>query len=210
MNFSEFINHFVALLVISNPLSALPAVLKITNHQKIDEKRRTGITTAIAVGIILLVSTWIGTPLLATLGIKVPAFQVAGSLVLFFLAFSMLNAEESSIKSNEGELNHKSSVSGAIVPLAIPIIAGPGAISSVIVSVNQYPGIVAQLIISASCILVALFMGVLLYFASNVERIIGSSGINIINRIGGLILASIAAQTFADGLMGLFPTLAVR
>jgi multiple antibiotic resistance protein len=207
MDFSDFINHFVALLVISNPLSALPAVLRITSHQKLGEKRKTGITTAFAVLVILLISTWIGSPLLAVLGIKIPAFQIAGALVLFSLAFSMLNAEESPIKENSGESEEKRSNSGAIVPLAIPIIAGPGAISSVIVSVSEYPGLFSQVLISASCILVALFMGVLLYFASNIEKLLGSSGINIINRIGGLILASIAAQTFANGLIGIFPML---
>jgi multiple antibiotic resistance protein len=207
MDFSDFINHFVALLVISNPLSALPAVLRITSHQKLGEKRKTGITTAFAVLVILLISTWIGSPLLAVLGIKIPAFQIAGALVLFSLAFSMLNAEESPIKENSGESEEKRSNSGAIVPLAIPIIAGPGAISSVIVSVSEYPGLFSQVLISASCIFVALFLGVLLYFASNIEKLLGSSGINIINRIGGLILASIAAQTFANGLIGIFPML---
>lgn len=207
MDFSDFINHFIALLVISNPLSALPAVLRITRHQNLNEKRRTGITTAFAVGVILLISTWIGSPLLTLLGIKLPAFQVAGALVLLTLAFSMLNAEESSIKTNAEEQNEKRTTSGAIVPLAIPIIAGPGAISAVIVSVGQFPGTLGQLSISASCLLVALFMGVLLYFAANLEKIIGASGINIINRIGGLILAAIAVQTLATGLMGIFPIL---
>jgi multiple antibiotic resistance protein len=207
MDFTDFVNHFVALLVIANPLSALPAVLRITAHQGLEEKRQTGITTAFAVGIILLVSTWIGTPLLMILGIKLAAFQIAGSLVLFFMAFAMLNAEESPIKANPEEHHEKRSNVGAIVPLAIPIIAGPGAISTVIVSVSQNPGLISQLTISASCILVALFMGFLLYFASNLERILGSSGISIINRIGGLILASIAAQMFANGIVGFFPVL---
>ena len=207
MDFTDFLNHFVALLVISNPLSALPAVLRITSHQKLGEKRKTGITTAFAVGVILLISTWIGSPLLMILGIKLPAFQIAGALVLFFMAFSMLNAEESTIKATPEENKEKITTSGAIVPLAIPIIAGPGAISSVIVSVSEYPGIISQLAISASCILVALFMGILLYFASNIERLLGSAGINIINRLGGLVLASIAAQTFANGLIGIFPIL---
>jgi multiple antibiotic resistance protein len=207
MDFSDFINHFIALLVISNPLSALPAVLRITRNQNLQEKRRTGITTAFAVAIILLISTWAGAPILNLLGIQLPAFQIAGALVLLTLAFSMLNAEESSIKTNPEERNEKRTTSGAIVPLAIPIIAGPGAISAVIVSVGRSPGILNQLSISASCLLVALVMGILLFFAGNLEKIIGASGINIINRIGGLILAAIAVQTFANGLIGIFPIL---
>jgi multiple antibiotic resistance protein len=141
------------------------------------------------------------------LGIKLPAFQVAGGVVLFILALSMLNAEESPIKQTVEEVKERKSESGAIVPLAIPIIAGPGAISSIIVDVNQFPGLLNQIVLSISAILVALVMGVILYFAANLEKMIGSSGINVINRLGGLILAAIAIQSLANGVMGLFPFL---
>jgi multiple antibiotic resistance protein len=119
----------------------------------------------------------------------------------------MLNAEESPIKHTVEEQKERQSDLGAIVPLAIPIIAGPGAISTVIVSVNQFPGIFNQIMISISSILVAFCMGLLLYFAANLELIFGKSGINIVNRLGGLILAAISIQTLANGLMGLFPVL---
>ncbi len=208
MDFSDFINHFVALFVISNPLSALPAVLKLTRNQSLPVKRKTGITTASAVCLILLIVTWIGTPLLALLGIGLPAFQIAGGFVVLFMAFSMLNAEESPIKSNPDEQKEKKSETGAIVPLAIPIIAGPGAISTVIVSVNEFPGLLNQITLSISAILVAFTMGMVLYFASNLEKLLGHSGINVINRIGGLILAAIAVQAIANGMLSTFPGLA--
>jgi multiple antibiotic resistance protein len=207
VDFTQFVNHFIALLVISNPLSALPAVLRITRNQSLAEKRHTGLVTAFAVGIILLVVTWIGTPLLMIFGISLPSFQVAGGVVLFMMSLSMLNAEESSMKNNPEEQKEKKSELGAIVPLAIPIIAGPGAISTVIVSVTQFPGILNQLFISFSSILVALVMGFLLYFAASLEKFFGQSGINIINRLGGLILAAISIQTLANGVKGLFPIL---
>lgn len=207
MDFSQFVNHFIALLVIANPLSALPAVLRVTRNQTLVEKRHTGLVCAFAVGVILLVVTWIGTPLLLVLGISLPSFQVAGGVILFMMALSMLNAEESPIKNTPEEQKEKQGDMGAIVPLAIPIIAGPGAISTVIVSVNQFPGLLNQIIISISAILVSLSMGILLYFAANLEKIFGKAGINIINRLGGLILAAISIQTLASGIMGLFPFL---
>ncbi|OGN63791.1 MAG: hypothetical protein A3E80_06720 [Chlamydiae bacterium RIFCSPHIGHO2_12_FULL_49_9] len=208
MDFSQFVNQFIALLVIANPLSALPAVLRLTRNQTLLEKRQTGLTCAFAVGVILLISVWIGSPLLLLLGIKLPAFQVAGGVVLFILALSMLNAEESPIKQTVEEVKERKSESGAIVPLAIPIIAGPGAISSIIVDVNQFPGLFNQIVLSISAILVALVMGVILYFSANLEKMIGSSGINVINRLGGLVLAAIAIQSLTNGVMGLFPFLA--
>ena len=207
LDLSEFVNHLIALLVISNPLSALPAVLKITHHLNLNEKRHTGLVAAFTAGIILLVITWIGAPILLVLGIQLPAFQVAGGIVLFMMALSMLNAEESPIKHNSEVEKTKGTELGAIVPLAIPIIAGPGAISTVIVSVNQFPGLINQLLISISAILVAFFMGILLFFAADLEKLFGRSGINIINRLGGLILAAISVQTLANGILGLFPSL---
>lgn len=207
MDLAQFVNHFIGLLVISNPLSALPAVLRVTRHQSLAEKRQTGLTAAFAVGIILLVVTWVGGPLLAVLGIELPAFQVAGGVVLFMMALSMLNAEESSIKHSPEEQKERQADLGAIVPLAIPIIAGPGAISTVIVSINQFPGLFNQVLISISTILVSLVMGMLLFFAGDLEKLFGKSGINIINRLGGLILAAISIQTLAGGVIGLFPFL---
>jgi multiple antibiotic resistance protein len=207
VDFPQFINHFIALLVVANPLSALPAVLRITRNQNLKEKRYTGLVSAFSVGIILLISTWIGTALLSVLGIGLPAFQVAGGIVVFMMALSMLSAEESPIKNTPDEHKGRHSELGAIVPLAIPIIAGPGAISTVIVSVNQFPGLLNQLLLSLSATLVAICIGILLYFAADLERIFGTAGINIINRLGGLILAAISIQIIATGLIGLFPTL---
>jgi len=208
LDFPQFVNHFIGLLVIANPLSALPAVLRVTRNQTLLEKRRTGLVSAFAVGIILLGATWVGTPLLMVLGIELPSFQVAGGVVLFLMSLSMLSAEESPMKHTPEEQKEKQKDLGAVVPLAIPIIAGPGAISTVIVSVNQFPGIFNLLMISISSILVALVMGILLYFAANLERVFGKGGINVINRLGGLILAAIAIQTLATGMTGLFPILA--
>lgn len=208
MTFSEFINHFIALLVIANPLSALPAVLRVTRNQTLEEKHQTGRIATFAVGVILLVATWIGRPLLMILGISLPAFQVAGGIVVFMMALSMLNAEESPIKQTADEIKAKQVGSGAIVPLAIPMIAGPGAISTLIVSVNQYPGILNQVILSFSAILVALVIGVLLYFSSNLEKVLGQTGVNVINRLGGLILVAISIQILTNGLTQLFPVLA--
>lgn len=206
MNFSEFLSYFVSLLVICNPLSALPAVLRITRHQTLEEKRKTGFTSTTAVLVILLISTWIGSTILAVLGIKLPSFQVAGGTVVMMMALSMLSAEESPMKQSDEEQKTKQTT-GAIVPLAIPVIAGPGAISTIIVTANQFPGIFNLMIMSGSAILVACIMGILLYFSSNLEKILGQSRISIINRLGGLVLAAIAVQTLASGISGLFPML---
>ena len=207
MDFFELINHFVSLLVIANPLSALPAILRLTRHHSLNDRRKIGLVSTFSVAVIFLLSTWIGMPFLMILGIGLPSFQIAGGLILLILAFSMLNAEESTIKATVEEQKEKKGGSIAVVPLAIPIIAGPAAISSIIVSVNQHPGILNQLLISFSSLTVALVIGVLLYFANHLEKVFGHSGINVMNRIGGLLLAAIAIQAIANGLIGIFPVL---
>ncbi len=204
MDVSHFFNYFIALLVVANPLSALPAILRITRNQTIAEKKQTGITAAFAILAVLLITTWVGFPLLNLLGIQLPAFQVAGGAVVFMMAFSMLHAEESSLQQSPAEQKLNAQNSGAIVPLAIPIIAGPGAISTIIVQVNEFGDFFSLLLLSAASILVSLIMGIILYSASTLERVLGPSRIHIINRLGGLFLAAIAVQTIANGIIGLF------
>ena len=101
---SYIINDFVTLLLICSPLSALPALLGLTLGRSDKEKRRTGIVASAAMGLILLVVTWIGSPLLSFLGIGVPSFQIAGGIVIFTLAMSMLNAQQSRMKQAEEPL----------------------------------------------------------------------------------------------------------
>lgn len=208
MDFPQLVNYFISLLVICSPLSALPALLGLARGRTLEEKRRTGIVAGFAVGIILVFVTWIGGPFLDFLGIRVPAFQMAGGTVVFLLALAMLNAEQSRMKQaqeDEGESIHKESI--AVVPLAIPIMAGPGAISTVIVAVKDYPGFLNHFYMSISAICAAAVLGVVLYFAGSIEKMLGHTGINIINRLGGLILAAMAVESLARGAVGLFPIL---
>ncbi|MBS0651908.1 MAG: NAAT family transporter [Verrucomicrobia bacterium] len=208
MEFSQLLTYFVSLLVICNPFSALPALLGLTHGRSLQEKRRTGVVSGFAVAVILVICTWIGGPLLQFLGITVSAFQCAGGIVVFMLALSLLKAEVSPMKQtseDQKEALHKDSI--AVVPLAIPLMAGPGAISAVIVQVYSFPGVFNQLIMSVGGIAVGAVLGIILYFAGNVEKMLGRSGINIVNRIGGLILAAIAVETIAKGVIGLFPRL---
>ena len=209
MEYNTFVYYFVSLLVICSPFSALPALISLTQGHSEQEKKKTGLVAGVSVGVILVTMTWIGGPFLDFLGISLPAFQVAGGIVVFLLALSMLNAETSRIRQtteDQKESKHRNSI--AIVPLAIPIMAGPGAISTMIVAVNDNPGIINQVFLSFCGILVALSLGVILYFSAKFEKLLGQRGINIVNRLAGLILAGISVQTLAKGLIGLFPFLA--
>ncbi|KAG6559848.1 UPF0056 inner membrane protein MarC [Candidatus Rhabdochlamydia oedothoracis] len=204
MNFTQIVNYFISLLVICSPFAALPALLNLTQGMTLKEKKNTGLIAALAVGIILISITWIGSSFLSFLGITIPAFQITGGIVVFLLAFSMLNAQVSRMKQtieDQKEAQKKDSV--AIVPLAIPITAGPGAISTVIIANATHPGVTNQVYMTICAALVALVIGVTLYFAGNIEKFLGQTGINIFNRVAGLILAAMAIQMLAQGAIGL-------
>jgi multiple antibiotic resistance protein len=208
MDFGEFIKFFISLLVVCNPFSAIPAILGFTRGRSEEEKKRISLVTSFSVSIIFLLSIWLGGPLLHFFDIRISAFQLAGGFVLFLLSLSLLNAEESTISlgpDEEKDARKKSAI--AVVPLAIPIIAGPGAISTAIVFNTSFPGIANRLVMSACSLLVALAISACLVFANKLEKLLGNTGINIMGRIGGLILAAIAVETMSKGLVGLFPGL---
>ncbi len=205
MGFSDVINYFLSLLVVCSPLSALPALLNLSYGKSVAEKKKIAVTASFAVAIILVVVTWIGLPLLNLFGIKIPAFQIAGGFVLALVALSMLKAEPSRIQpSTEGheEAMYKTSI--AVVPLAMPIMAGPGAITTVVVGASIWTGFTNHVFLSIGAILVAFSTGSVLYFASTLERVLKQTGVHLITRIGGLILASMAVQSIANGIHGLW------
>jgi len=208
MSSIQIANYFIALLTICNPIGALPIFLKLTATDTYQERRSTSVKAAIAVFCILLGSAWLGLPLLHILGIRIAPFQFTGGLVILLLALSMLRADDNRYKQTTEEKQEsiqKESI--AITPLAVPLIAGPGAISSIITTKSVYPGIENTLILSLIILSVAFLMGALLFFASKVEDILGRVGINIFTRIGGLIVASNALGTLERALKEMFPFL---
>lgn len=208
MNFEQLLNFFVSLLVICNPLAAFPVLLNLSEGRSIKEKRRIGMVSAFAVAVILTLMVWIGAPFLNMLSIRVAAFQVAGGAIIFLLAISMLTAQTSRLKHSAQEQKRalqKESI--AVVPLAMPLMAGPGAISLVIVQASNFPGFTDHLFLSGCALGVALVVAVILFFAGDLGEMLGGGGINVINRLAGLILAAMAIETLAKGLIGLFPIL---
>ncbi|MBS0586143.1 MAG: NAAT family transporter [Verrucomicrobia bacterium] len=202
MKVTLIINYFVTLFMLCSPLTAIPVFLSLTQGREKKHRQKIGFWSGLAVAVILIITTWIGAPLLAFLGIRIPAFQCAGGIIVFLLALSMLNAQISPMRHSEEETKIKAP-SVSVVPLAIPVMAGPGALSSVIVASNTYTSLADHIILSICGIGVGAMAAVLLCFAVPVERKLGSSGLNIVTRIGGLILAALAIEIFVQGLEGL-------
>lgn len=198
MKFSLVLNYFVSLFMICSPLTAIPVFLSLTQGRSAKERNRIGLWSGASVAIILILTVWVGSPILEFLAIRIAAFQCAGGIVLFLLALSMLNAQISPIRQTQEETLTKPSV--AVVPLAIPLMAGPGAISAAIVASTTFFSLSQKMILSACGLVMGVITALLLCFSIQIERYLGHTGLNVVTRIGGLILASLAAEVIFQGI----------
>ncbi len=204
----EFIKLLMALVVLVNPLGAMSVFISLTAHHQPFERRRIAQTTSISVAVVVGVSALIGDPLLRFLGISIGAFQMGGGLLMLLIAIAMMNAQPMPTKANSSEQEEASSRPNiAVVPLAIPIMTGPGTISTVIIYGAKSQTIWDLLmLISVGAVLASLCYAALIS-ALPISRWLGVTGVNIVNRVMGMILSAISVEIMADGLRNLFPQL---
>lgn len=199
----------VALAAIIDPLAAIPFFLQLTERYTPEERRRTARTAAIVVAVVLVVAAMTGDTLLRIMGTSLPAFRVGGGIVMLLMAISMLEAQTTPLRQTQEEVQASGDKTGiAVVPLGIPLLAGPGAISAVVIQMDRGSGPVHGLLVLGGIVLVALGCWFVFRHAERVGRAIGPIGLNVIVRLFGLILAAIAIETIAAGLKMLFPPLA--
>ncbi len=208
MILTNLIKFIVAMIIMMNPLGALSIYLDLTHKMKALEQREIAMHATIAMIIIMLLSLWTGRYLLSLLGITLPSFRFAGGIILLLMGLSMLQSKESPVShTTEDDEAAKERHSIAVVPLALPVIIGPGAISTLIIAAGDFPNVSNKLVMSATCLLLALGTGSMLYYAIPVARFIGTSIIKVVTRIMGMIIMAIAVGMLADGLTGLLPVL---
>jgi multiple antibiotic resistance protein len=203
---NDYLHTLTALFVIVNPIGAIPLFITYTRDQSPLERRHTARTTAFAVAVVLVSSIFIGDPLLQFFGIGIPSFRVGGGILILLMAIAMLNANSLSTRytpEEAQEIQDKNNI--AVVPLAIPMLAGPGAISTIIIYAHKAQTLwdVGALLLSA--LVVAGSVAVALHLADPIAAKIGRTGINISTRIMGLILAAIAVEFIAGGILQLLP-----
>ena len=209
LEWTGYIKIFTALLAIVNPLGAVPVFVSLTGGLTEGERRRIVRTTSIAFAVVLIVAALIGESLLNFFGISIPSFKVGGGILLMLMAIAMMQARHTLTRQTPEEAEEageKESI--AVVPIAIPLLAGPGAISTVIIYAQaSYQPVHIALIIFI-VLMVALVTWIALHTANPVGRMLGKTGINIATRLMGLLLASIAVEFIAGGLAQLLPGLA--
>lgn len=198
----------IALFAIVNPVGGVPIFVSATQSWSSGDRKRAIRTITLTVFSVLVVSIFIGDKILAFFGISIPSFQVGGGILLLLMAISMMHGRRSGARQTEEELqaaaDHEAT---AIVPLSIPLLAGPGAISSMIIAAEQSPSIWGHVWLIAPVTAVVLLLWGILTLSVRIANRLGTIGINIVTRLMGLILAAMAIEFMAHGLGSLFPGL---
>ncbi len=202
------VKDLVGVFAIMNPLGAIPLFLSLTGGRSPREMRHIAAKAASAVAIILVLSIWLGEGLLRFFGIGVPAFRVAGGFLVLLIAIAMFHAKTTPARHTQEEQTEAEAKEDiAVVPLAMPLLAGPGAISLVIVDAQKATSLGNELLFSVGIIGVALLVWAILWLAEPIGTRLGTTGLNIATRVMGLILAAMAVQFMATGLVALMPGL---
>jgi multiple antibiotic resistance protein len=201
----ELIAPFVTLFVTIDPVGLAPLFLALTGGMDRASRKRIAIRgTLIGLAILVLFAV-AGTMILQTFGITIHSFRIAGGLLLFWIAFEMIfeKRQDRHEKSTERVVAAHEIHSLAVFPLAIPLIAGPGAISATILLSDQFAGIVDRgKLIAIIGVIIALTF-VIFILAERVDRFLGFTGRMVLTRLLGVILAALAVQFVADGIFAL-------
>ena len=189
----------IALIAIVDPIGCLPLFLSLTGQHKKINKKNVVKMTAITVFIILVTSLFLGDKILNMFGISMPSFQICGGILLLIMAISMMLGKHQVIESGQNGKSDKDLI--AFVPLSIPLLAGPGAMSNMIIAAHQAPNLINQSFLVLPCLAVSLLIWLTLSFAENISRVIGTIGTKIITRVMGLLLGSMAIEFITRGIL---------
>ncbi|WP_343192365.1 YchE family NAAT transporter [Buchnera aphidicola (Formosaphis micheliae)] len=199
-DFSTYIKFFISLCALVNPIGMIPIFTSITSHQNRTERNNTNFIANLSVVIILCTSLFLGNYILELFGISINSFRIAGGILIIMIALSMLNGKLMSDMRQKNQIKSSISKNIAVVPLAMPLIAGPGAISSTIVWSTNYSGIGNILGCTIVIILFSILCWLLFKAAPFFVFLLGNTGINIITRIMGLLLMSLGIEFIITGI----------
>ncbi|MBI3428510.1 MAG: MarC family protein [Actinobacteria bacterium] len=199
MKLSSDVTTLVALFAIVSPITSIPLFLSLTSGITREKRRIIALQTALVSGLTLFIAYFVGDVILKLLSIQMDAFRIAGALIIGAIGWSM-------VMGRKGGVFEVSPLGAAVVPLAIPMMAGPGAIATVIAIGNSDVGIVrvADVII---ILVLSILTGLLLLAAEPIERILGEQGLMVLTRIFGLLLLAIAVSTAMSAIASAFPGL---
>lgn len=198
----------ITLLAIVNPLAIVPFFIHYTQGFSDLQRRRTVLTASLSTFTVITACALLGLQVLDFFGISLASFQVGGGMLLLNSALSMLNAQPAEARTTQEEVDDASArTSIAVVPLTIPLLTGPASMSTVVIYADQARNWLQHAALIGYGVVIALATAICFTLAEPIERILGKTGINVMTRIMGLILAAISVEVMAAGLIKIFPAL---
>ncbi|MCP4912121.1 MAG: NAAT family transporter [Oligoflexia bacterium] len=201
----DTIKFALTLVSILNPLGVIPIFLDLTEDLSQDGLKSVAKSCSLAVATTIIISLAFGQKILNFFGISIPSFTIGGGILIFTMAFHMIQAKQSSLKINKSERDEGLSEIG-VVPLAIPLLAGPGAISTSIIYAKEISGIAHWVGAFLTVVILSLILLQVLTYGRTIGNKVGKIGLNIFTRIMGIILLSMSIEMIFNGLreMGVF------
>lgn len=201
----DIIKITIAFFVLMNPFAALATFLESANGADTAGKTQIAFTASFATFVTILFFTLLGDSLLSWMGISISAFRIAGGIMLFLIAINMMNGSGNPNKPQAEDISPAVShgKAAAVVPIAIPMIMGPGGISTIIIYAADAQNYMqtGSIIVAGFCI--AVFNFVILTAATKVSRVLGETGLNILSRVMGLLVAAVSVEIILAGLRGI-------
>jgi multiple antibiotic resistance protein len=203
-DWTDYLKFLAAVFTVTNPFGVIPIFITLTADYSKKERQSTAHRTSVAFACVMLLILLAGDPILRFFGISVSSFKAAGGIIILLMAISMVHAKVSRVKQTVEEAEDATDkASIAIVPLCTPLLAGPGAMSTVIVYSHQGSSVLHGLLLGACLLVVALSIWLCLTTAPFIAKLLGRTGMNVVTRIMGLILGAIGVEFIAEGFMGI-------
>lgn len=199
---TDYLKFLAAVFSVTNPFGIIPLFITLTAGYSKQERHSTALRTSLAFACVMILILFAGDPILRFFGISVSSFKAAGGIIILLMAISMVHAKVSRIKQTAEEAEDAADkASIAIVPLCIPLLAGPGAMSTVIVYSHQVSSMPHMLLLAAGILIVTVCVWLCLISAPYIAKLLGRTGMNVVMRIMGLVLAAIGVEFIAHGFM---------
>ena len=208
LGFAAYLKIFVAMVVIVNPLGIIPIFVAMTVTHNDRERKHIARIAAQTVAVVLIISTLLGERVLEMFGISIASFKVGGAILIMINAMAMMQAAPSRDKQTPEEAEEAvAKASIAVVPLGIPLLAGPGAMSTIVIYASEKKAVLHIGAVVLVVIALALVTWLALRIATKVGRYMSTTTLNVATRIMGLLLAALAVEIFASGIVELIPAL---
>jgi multiple antibiotic resistance protein len=207
----DLLKPLIALLAIVNPIGVVPFFLHFTQNFNREQRQRTIRVSAFSAFTVIAVSAIAGLKIIEFFGISIASFQVGGGTLLLMSSLHMLNAQQPESREGdvtEGQAKADAGDSIAVVPLTIPLLTGPATISTMVIYAEKTRSLWEHAVLVGYGVVIGLATFIVFSASSRIARVLGHTGINVMTRLMGLILAAMAVELLADGLVKLFPVLA--